>query len=190
MFALIHDTSLKNQSCGQRTHLWKYSLLNVVFSIFTTVSFFFFPHGGEGARARALVVTIFHAAFLVWGALMWLQLTDQCSSVLSNQYETIYLFHHVSVFHNAVFFTLMIVHEAFLGRSLGSDFTLMATVEQQPGFNAAMGAGAHNPNVSVPGGMMAPGMKPAPAGAMAPDVYNDYKDIIKSPPGQLPKSEP
>lgn len=210
IYAMIVDVSLKSQPCGQTTHIWKYSLLNVVFCFLTTASFFLFPGGGEGARARAMVITIFYAGFGTWGSLLWLGLNSTCSSVLSNQYQALFTFHHMSVYHNFTLFALMLLHEAYLGANyLKIDYTLMAEIHKKPinhAFSGSVGANGQSANfgsgqpgggmMQMPHGMSPPGMNPALGGApdMAPDIINDYKDIsntvVKSPPGTLPKSEP
>lgn len=202
IYALFADNSLKAQPCGQMTHIWKYSLLNVLFCCITMATFFMFPGGGEGARARALVVTIFYAGFATWGALMWFDLNATCSSVLGQQYNVIFLFHHMCVFHNAGLFVLMLCHETYAGAHLlKADYTLMPEISNKPqhvSFASSPGipqegkylTGQHGPMMQ-PGSMIQPGMNSAVGGAgeMAPDIINDYKDIIKSP-SHLPKSEP
>ena len=82
--------------------------MNTVFCFFTCFTFFVFPGGGEGARARgvcrlsssialtfilivALVLTILHCAFATWGALMWMQVRSGglCEPILNGQYKVI-----------------------------------------------------------------------------------------------------
>jgi len=211
IYAMIVDVSLKSQPCGHTTHIWKYSLLNVVFCFLTTASFFLFPGGGEGARARAMVLTIFYAGFGTWGSLMWLELNTTCSSVLSNQYQAMFTFHHLSVYHNISLFALMLFHEVYLGANyLKADYTLMAEIQQKPvNLPFAGSSGANSPSgnfgsgqpgggmMHMPPGVPSPSMNPPVAASMDPDIINDYKDInnsvnntIKIPPGHLPKSEP
>lgn len=195
MYAMLQDESLKNQPCGQETHTWKYAMLNTVFCFFTCASYFLFPGGGEGARARAMVITIFHLAFAVWGVLMWLQLSKQCLSVLSSQYQAMTAFHHVSVAHNLVFFCLYFTHEAYVGKAVGADLTLMSEIHQQSAqyaYGAAGAAGAPLPTEMPPHGNMA-GSTTQPPPDMAPlnnDIAKDYENIIKTPPGQLPQGQP
>lgn len=126
LYAVNEDWSLKDSSCGQTTHLMKFSILNIAFAFFTCSSYLLFPGGGEGARARAVVITAFHFGFTVWGILMWTSLSSTCSSKLPQLYEAVYIFHHICVVHNVVFLTLMIIHELYLGEKLNNDFTLMA----------------------------------------------------------------
>jgi len=195
-YAMFHDESLKGQACGQETHMWKYCMLNTVFCFFTCASYFLFPGGGEGARARAMVITIFHLAFAVWGVLMWMQLSRQCSSVLTSQYQAMTAFHHISVAHNIVFFALMFAHETYVGKAVGADLTLMSEIHQQSAQYAYGAAGSAAPlpphDPGMPGHLPQPGHS-APPPDMAPlnnDIAKDYENIIKTPPGQLPQGQP
>jgi hypothetical protein len=196
-YAMFQDESLKNQPCGQETHLWKYCMLNTVFCFFTCSSYFLFPGGGEGARARAMVVTIFHMAFGVWGVLMWFAISKQCSSVLSSQYQAMTAFHHISVVHNLVFFTLYFTHEAYIGKTVGADLTLMSEIHQQSAqyaYGGAAGALSTASPDGIPAASMAvTGHNTQPPPDMAPlnkDIANDYENIIKTPPGHLPQGQP
>jgi len=210
LFALFADANLKHQPCGRHTHIWKYALLNVVFTFCSTASFFLFPGGGEGARARALVITIFSAGFATWGLLLWSQLTSVCSTVLRSQYQTIFSFHHLGLVHNSIIFLLMVVHEVWLGNQLKGDYTLMAEIHQKPaapGFNGLPSSagvnkfapGDHQQGQQGHGVMMPPSLMNNPTSPnMSPDIMNEYKDIsnsmIKSHSKDafvtLPKSEP
>jgi hypothetical protein len=194
-YVMIRDASFRTQPCGQSTHLWKYTLLNTVFCFFTCSTFFLFPGGGEGARARAMVITIFHLAFGVWGILMWERVSNTCMEVLRDQYETMYAFHHMSVIHNMFLFVFLLVHEAYLGQKLGFDYTLMSEIHPGPSpayYNANAGNG--QPGVGV--GSMMPGSPPpgsTPPQDMGPintDIKEAYDNIIKSPPGHLPQGQP
>lgn len=206
VYAMIRDESFRTQPCGQSTHLWKYSLFNTVFCFFTCVTFFLFPGGGEGARARALVLTIFHAGFSVWGGLLWVQMTPVCESLLGTHFQSILAFHHICVVHNVVFFTLMIIHESYLGQKFGSDFTLMSEIHQQSPLSAfatpggvqgfpTPGAQPHHAGAQPPNPMAPPNigvggvggaMQPPPTTGGAPqetltqDIAKDYENIIKT----------
>jgi len=198
--AMILDVALKNQPCGQQTHVWKYSMFNTVFCFFTIGSFLMFPGGGEGARARAMVVTIFHGGFGMWCALMLAEMSDECAAVLSGQYVALNSYLHISLYHNLLFFTLMLFHELYLGPKLKSDFTLLADIH--PG--GAIGGGAYasggtqlSPSGPAgPGGMMAgvpqPGVSSPPSDLppLNSEIVKDYADIIKSPPGKLYQGQP
>jgi len=126
--SMIVDVSIIQDPCGKSTHLWKYSMLNVTFSVMTLITFTIFPGGGEGARARALMITILHLGFVVWGILLWSKLPE-CLDVISAKHQSIYVFHVVSVWHNAAFLILYIFHEMYLGERLGGDLTLMPDSE-------------------------------------------------------------
>lgn len=125
---------------------------------------------------------------------MWCQLSSACSTVLTSQYQAMVAFHHVSVGHNIFFFTLMFVHEMYVGKAVGADLTLMSEIHQQSAQYAYSGAGsqaplpAHHPDVPV----QVP-QQSAPPPDMAPlnnDIAKDYENIIKTPPGHLPQGQP
>lgn len=125
--SLVIDGALRDAPCGQLTHIWKYSLLNTVFAFFAVVTYCFFPGGGEGARARAMVMTIFHFAFLAWGGLMWHHLSPICEQVIRN-YVAMHTFLWACIIHNGVFGILFFLHEAFAARMMEFDMTLVAEV--------------------------------------------------------------
>jgi len=192
-YAMIRDATFRTQPCGQSTHLWKYTLLNTVFCFFTCSTFFLFPGGGEGARARAMVITIFHLAFGVWGFLMWERISHICADVLSNQYETMYAFHHISVVHNLTLFMLMLFHESYLGHKLGFDYTLMSEIHPGPSpayYNANAPGGQPGVGSMMPGSPNNGSPPPTDMGPINTDIAKDYENIIKSPPGHLPQGQP
>jgi len=187
---MIKDMSLKSQPCGTATHLWKYTIFNTTFCFFTCATFFLFPGGGEGARARAMVIAIFHAAFATWGALMWLYVSDDCDTVFTNQYQTVWAYQHISVGHNILFFILFSLHETLLGKHLKADLTLMSEIH--PASYSALptnGQGVQAPGVHspAPDQLQMPGVHGGP-GHMAPEISEGYNDILKSPAGN--KSTP
>lgn len=191
---MILDSSLRHQVCGMETHMWKFCMLNTVFCFFTCASFFLFPGGGEGARARAMVIAIFHLAFAVWGVLMWFGLSATCSKLLNSHYQVVVAFHHVSIVHNIFFFSLMFAHEAYIGKAVGADLTLMSEVHQQSAQYAysAPGSQAPLPHQDAPIHVQGGGGG-APPPDMAPlnnDIAKDYENIIKTPPGHLPQGQP
>lgn len=185
---MIKDVALKNQPCGHSTHLWKFSIFNTVFCFFTCLTFFLFPGGGEGARARAMVLAIFHGAFATWGSLMWMKLNPTCGPVLNGQYQTVWAFHHIAVVHNWVFCILVLLHEAFLGSKLvRADYTLMSEIHPNPNaYNTITAPGPPAPDQAP--GMMHPGSSPSDVAELAPENMKDYDDILKSPAG--PKNPP
>lgn len=196
-YAMIQDVSLKNQPCGQQTHVWKYSMFNTVFCFFTIGSFLMFPGGGEGARARAMVITIFHGGFAAWAFLMFMEISDECDAVLSGQYEALNAYLHISLYHNLFFFALMLFHEVYLGPKLKSDFTLLADIQPgAPQLAYQQGAQLSPSGQAGSGGMMAGVPQPGastPPSDMPPlnsEIVKDYADIIKSPPGKLYQGQP
>lgn len=128
IYVMVEDHSLKSQKLCEDSHVWRYICFNVVFAFLLGISYFLFPGGGEGARARAMVCLVIHFGFTVWGILQWTALTDACAHLLDTQYKTLYEFQHICVVTNFVFFGFFVVHEAYLGHKLGLDFTLMSEI--------------------------------------------------------------
>jgi hypothetical protein len=122
--AIYVDSAIREDSCGLQTHVFKYTLANSVFTLGTLVTFAFFPSGGDGARARALSMTILHFALCVWGALMWNTITDACLDNIQIKYSTMFAFQNLAVCHNAVWLAAMVMHELYLGEKFG-DMTLL-----------------------------------------------------------------
>jgi hypothetical protein len=124
LFAVSEDWDLRNSHCGKTTHIFKFAVLNLVFGFMNVISYLTFPGGGEGARARAIVITSMHFAFMAWGALMWIRLDDLCSKVLGGNSPMIFTFQHLATIGNGVMFGLMAFHEGYLGDKVGYDQTL------------------------------------------------------------------
>jgi len=122
--ALISDSSVRSDPCGKSTHVWKYCFLNTIIAGGIFVSFLIFPGGGEGARARALMITILHLAFVVWGVLLWSE-QPSCLDVVRNKFIQIYTMYAVLIWHNTAFFIFYILHEMWLGKYCGGDLTLL-----------------------------------------------------------------
>lgn len=143
--------------------------------------------------ARAVVVTIFHGGFAAWGSLMWAVISDACDTVLRSQYQVMWTFQHIAVVHNAVLCAFMIIHEAFLAKQLGSDFTLMSEIKpgayRSSSYMPVPTSGTGNSPSSTMPGMMSAGIA-GEAQPMSPDIAKDYENIIKSPPGQLAQTQP
>lgn len=184
--AIEQDWGLADTHCGKTTHIFKFCALNLTFAFVDLISYMIFPGGGEGARARATMVTAMYFAFSAWGALMWLKLDGLCSSVLggtSVEDDTlIFTFHHVATIHNGVMLALMIFHEAYLGRKSGYDFTIRPVQGHHGGYFTDVQA--------------AQGVKAAQAYHFAgvqevpPDVYNDHNERPPTPPAGAPLSKP
>jgi len=129
--SLAEDQALRSDSCGQQYHTVKYAFLNVVFAFFSLVTFFVFPGGGEGARARAVLLVVLHLAFAVWGVLMCRAYTPACESVLADNFGAINQFQHICIAHNAFFAVLVFMHELFSDR-LGADHTIIFEISKNP----------------------------------------------------------
>lgn len=125
----IVDRSLRQDNCGKSTHVWKYVVLNTIFAAITLVTYVSFPGGGEGARARALMVSILHLGLCSWGFLLRTSLPD-CIAVIRDHYAHIHFFFVVCLWHNLVFLVLYVSHELYLGERLGGDLTLIPEVRK------------------------------------------------------------
>merc|ERR1712070_1220336 len=145
IYALTEDKSVTEQPCGRVHHIWKFCMMNVVFAFITCATYFLWAGGGEGARARATLVTVFHFGFAAWGILLYQSMSSVCCTVLSNQFPTMNAFLYVSIVSNVAGFTLFFAHEAYLGRKLGWDYTLMSELTLRGGGSGAMGPGPFSP---------------------------------------------
>jgi len=121
----VPDLKKGVRDCAGAVHLWKYGFSNVFVATFAVLSYFFFPSGGEGARARATLLTILHLALAFWGMSIWSSASATCSTVIAQHFGAMDAFGRVCVWHNAVLFTLFLAHETFLGEELGVDLTLV-----------------------------------------------------------------
>jgi len=118
------DHGIREDQCGLETHVFKYSLANTAFAGVSLVTFAFFPSGGDGARARALSMTILHFALAVWGALMWSAISDACLENIQIKFSTMSAFQNLCVCHNAFWLMALVLHELYLGDKFG-DMTLL-----------------------------------------------------------------
>lgn len=98
------------------------------FAVFGIMTYCFFPGGGEGARARAMVMTIIHLALFVWGILMWYHISLECSKIIQDNYTSMMVFLYFCLVHNGMFGLLFLIHESFAAEMLGCDMTLAAEV--------------------------------------------------------------
>jgi len=141
--ALAEDWGLSSSYCGKTTHIFKFCLLSLVFAAIDLISYVFFPGGGEGARARAIVLIGLHFAFAVWGVLMWVNLDDICTAVLGGktiEYTTlVFTFQHIATIHNSVLLVLVVLHESWPHPEYG-DFTLKPILDrhEKVGINATL----------------------------------------------------
>jgi len=129
LYGLLEDHAVVNHACGHTYHVWKYGFLNMILWVFATVSYCVWKGGGEGARARAMVLTIFYFAFFTWGALLWQTISSSCHEVMNHQFHAVYVFHHASTVMNGLSAFMFLFHEAFLGKYIGADLTVMADVQ-------------------------------------------------------------
>lgn len=125
IFALVTDSSINQQKPCKGNSFFKYMNFNTEFMVLTLVTFFTWPGGGEGARARALLCTIIHLGLSIWGLLLWMHASGECWTLLQSQYKTALVFHHICVVTNFSLFFFYLLHEVYIGRSVGADLTLM-----------------------------------------------------------------
>lgn len=128
--AISQDSAITTDKCGQESHMMKYTTINSVFATLILISYAIFPGGGEGARARAMLITIIHGTLAMWGVLMEMALPD-CMGTIESKFNMMYVFHKIALYHNMAFFTLMLVHEAYLGEKINADLTLIPEVRTE-----------------------------------------------------------
>lgn len=186
IFAMVTDHSIHMQKPCKGCSFFQYMSFNTVFTVITLVTFFTWPGGGEGARARATLCTIIHFGLSTWGTLLWMQVGHECWTLLQSQYKTALAFHHMCVVTNFCLFAFYVLHEVYIGRSVGADLTLMPRAMCEPEkksheYVPAMGGPALGGEfVPAMGGAFPPHIPP---GHMPPSV-----DHIQAPPSLGPVS--
>lgn len=113
--------------CNKTYHLFKHEIVNVAFMLAVVSSYFLWKGGGEGARARALLILILHFALATWGSFLWHDMDGACIAALE-AYGRVVEFLRVCVVHNLAFFMLYIFHEAYLGEAMQADYTLFVEI--------------------------------------------------------------
>lgn len=127
--SLDQDGQAGQDKCGQSTHIMKYTTLNTTFGSLILLSYAIFPGGGEGARARAMVITIIHGTLGSWGMLMETA-QPKCMTAIKAKFGLISQFHDISVVHNLVFFSLMLLHELYAAEHwFEADLTLIPEIK-------------------------------------------------------------
>lgn len=180
-FALYQDHAVVNNACNTTYHFWKYGFLNMMLWLFATVSYCVWKGGGEGARARALVLTIQYFAFFTWGVLLWQRITETCTEVMDKQFHYMYLFHRISTVMNGITAFMFLFHEAYLGKIVGADLTVMADVQQWPGKNHALDRErppGHS-NMQAPGSLH-PTQQPNSQPQLSPQLSYEYQKIMEN----------
>lgn len=109
-------------------------MLNVLFAIGILISYVFWPGGGEGARARATALIAFHLALFFWGILIFGEVGQHCARLvgfffLSRGHESlwgeIFAYQRFCIVYNGLLFAFVAIHEAILGKYIGTDLTLL-----------------------------------------------------------------
>merc|ERR1711964_967584 len=90
----------------------------------------------------------------------------------------IYAFHHICTCTNGIFFFLFVLHESFLGKYWGGDFTILADVQHR--FNAGF-----RPPMDMVGGPIAHGTNEVHVGTQWA-VQTPQTPAMPSPPPGLP----
>jgi len=130
-YALFEDGYVVNDACGKQYHLFKFCGLNLCLWVFACFSYCLWKGGGEGARARAMVLTILYSAFTVWGLLMWQELSSACYKVFSENFKVIFMFHHAATLMDCLAALMFFIHELWLGQYVGADLTIMAEIHHR-----------------------------------------------------------
>lgn len=192
-FALLSDHPVVHHECGKTYHVWKYGLLNLLLWVFAVVSYCAMHGGGEGARARAMVLTIFYFAFSAWGALIWQHMATNsaCWNVMEERFHVIFQFHHACTILDGMTGIFLFFHEAFIGKMVGADLTIMADVQHR--LNATQppppkdGFGNNINYQGIPAAMKGTkkqGLSMAPPPSMstnlAPQISYEYDKIMQN----------
>lgn len=192
---LAEDQGLSTEKCGQSTHIYKYTLYNTVFALFSLITYYAFPGGGEGTRARAVLCCILHLAFAVWGAMLWSYMSNSCETVLTNQFPAITSFHHMCIAHNVVLWLFLFVHETCLGQRLGYDLTIVPEIRKTDSY-ASLPTTAHPmhqdtiQSYSQPPPEVPVGNSPAPTGTTEVGQTIGSVDQALGQDGSLSKNDP
>jgi len=177
-WALLEDHGIVHHVCGQTYHVWKFGFLNVMLWLFSTISYCAWKSGGEGARARALVLTIFYFAFFTWGILMGLHISDACTDILNTQYHGLYVFHRVCTIMNGLTAFMYLLHETFVGTPmLKSDLTIL------PDINLGSRTPFEHAGPMVNGAGPAPNNMPTPVHPptdLSPQLSYEYEKIMQN----------
>lgn len=197
VYALIEDEQVANDVCGKAYHLYKFTALNMVNWVFATVSYCLWKGGGEGARARALVLSILYFAFFVWGFLLWQHLSANCREVFEKKFKVIYVFHHACTLMNGLAAAMFGVHELWLGKYVGADLTIMAEVHHRmnPIYlpDRTNGGSTTTVDQGFPAPMNGAKSPPGTAGDLNPTLTYEYEKIMQnntSSSSTLPQTTP
>merc|ERR1712199_99770 len=115
-YALAEDYAVSDHACGKTYHLWKFCCINSLLCFFTCLSYCVWRGGGEGARARAMVLTMLYFGFFMWGLLLWQRMSPACSNIFNKQFHTLYVFHHICTCTNGLFFLPLLPARKFFGQ--------------------------------------------------------------------------
>lgn len=171
ILTLQEDLKGKAIACNAKYHLIKYSVLNVMFAGVVLFSYFLWKGGGEGARARALLIMLVHFALGTWGLFAWQYMGKPCIAVFDQSFSRILEYQQLCTVHNTAFFFLYLIHEIYLGEKMQADYTLFVELAgcggkpmndypyAIPSATPAQDAAAYNVGVSW---LVSPGMQPAP----------------------------
>lgn len=151
IYALTQDSAVHATPCGTRFHIYKNAVLNVIFWAFVTTGYFLYPGGGEGARARAVTLSIFYFGFGAWGTLTWQGMNSACEQYFHSSFWSIWLFVRIITVTDVVFCFLFVMHEMCVGKWLGYDLTLMPTITCDSNMAGGdLSPSPHKTNVHVP----------------------------------------
>lgn len=184
---MFEDSALRDEPCGQTTHLWKYAFFNTGFTVFSVMTYLLYPGGGEAARARAVLCTILHLAFVTWLILMFFGSSRNCVQVVSNKFGTMYWFLWMCLVHNSMFGGFYLVHEAWLSFWIGKDLTLIAEIRVLKGkrsYSAPQGSVASDILEAVNSGPSGPTPQPYTSQQL-PDPFQGHPEPHLQGPAQV-----
>jgi len=164
---LQDDISGKAATCSKTYQIPKYVFLNVCLMLGILFSYFLWKGGGEGARARALLILVLHFALAGWGFMLWQRMDKECSATMevSNQRTTD--FNRLSAIQNAFFVLIYAFHEFHFGVAMQADYTVFVEI---------IGFGDFKSTTDYP--------------QFTPSDFSKYQEIAPPPQGLPPEPAP
>lgn len=126
VYILQANLTVLEEKCFHTFHLGKMCWVNIVYYYCVVVTYFGWKGGGEGARARALMLLIVHGALFAWACLMMQKLEENhkdCYDAFKTDGKQL-LFMHFCAVSNVIFCGLYTFHEVYLGHKTEVDWTL------------------------------------------------------------------
>jgi len=127
--AIAEDNNVRNTSCDNSFHIFKYCGFNGAGFVLSLVTYFLLSTG-EAARARAAALAIMHCGCATWGLGTWDDLADSaCETVYRDQYQSLWLYWNTLVYANCFYGLMYLLHELVWSRYSNSDLTVVCEAQ-------------------------------------------------------------